>query len=207
MQRQKLLTSLCTTIFVQIECTVCWEQIILQLLIPFKRPRWHEISPWPGVQIPRRFYCIKSKNQLYQILPYHDHIYALSFYGSKIILDRPNYFGWLPIILDGSNSFWTGPNHFGQFQITKTSPEKSNWNLTKMIWTCPKQIGPDQNNLYITKMIWPVQNHFGPIEGQGIRPQEPFYPVNTLILWTFDSRNTLIPGTIWNGDIFTLETI
>ena len=77
-------------------------------------------------------------------------------------------FGRLPIILDGSNSFWTGPNHFGQFQIIKISPEKSNWNLTKIIWTCPKQIGRDQNNLYRTKITWPVQNLFGPIEGQGI---------------------------------------
>ena len=36
---------------------------------------------------------------------------ALSFYGSKIILD-------------GSNLFWSGPNHFGQVQIVKISPEK-----------------------------------------------------------------------------------
>ena len=26
---------------------------------------------------------------------------ALSFYGPKIILDHPNNFGWVPIILDG----------------------------------------------------------------------------------------------------------
>ena len=91
----------------------------------------------------------------------------MSFYGSKMILDRPNYFGWVWIILDGSNSFWSGPNHFGQVQIIKISPEKSNLNLTKMIWTQPKWIGPVQNDLYSTKMIWTVQNHFGPIEGQG----------------------------------------
>ena len=67
-------------------------------------------------------------------------------------------------------TFWTGPNHFWQFQILKISLKKSNWNLTKMIRTCPKQIRPYQNNLYTTKIIWPVQNHFGPIEGQGTSP-------------------------------------
>ena len=40
-----------------------------------------------------------------------------------------------------------------------------NLDLSKMIWTRPKQIGPVQNNWYSTKMIWMVQNHFGPIEG------------------------------------------
>ena len=86
-----------------------------------------------------------------------------------MILDCPNNFGKAPIVLDGSNSFWSGPNYFGQVQIIKISPEKSNLNLTKRIWTRPKQLGPDQNNLYQSKTIWTVQNHFGPIEGQGIR--------------------------------------
>ena len=76
-------------------------------------------------------------------------IYALSFYGSKMIMDRPNDFDRVPIILDGPNSFWSGPNHFGQVQIIKISPEKSNLNLTKMIWTRPKQ--------------------FESLQGQGIR--------------------------------------
>ena len=44
---------------------------------------------------------------------------ALSFYGSKMILDRPNHFGRVPIILEGFNSFWLGSNHFGQVQIIK----------------------------------------------------------------------------------------
>ena len=70
--------------------------------------------------------------------------------------------------MDRSTLFWSGLNHFGQVQIIKISPEKSNLNLTKMIWTRPKQIGPVQNNLYLTKMIWTVQNYFGPIEGQDI---------------------------------------
>ena len=58
-----------------------------------------------------------------------------------------------------------------------------------LVWTLPKCSGPDQieldltkNELDSTKMIWAVQNHFVPIKGQGIRAQEPFYPVNTLIL-------------------------
>ena len=100
-------------------------------------------------------------------LVYRD-TYALSFYGSKFILDHPNHFGQAPIVLDESNSFWSGPNHFGQIQIIKIIPEKSILNLTKMIWTQPKQFGPDHNNLYLSKTIWMVKNHFEPIEGQGI---------------------------------------
>ena len=92
---------------------------------------------------------------------------ALSFYGSKIILDCPNHFGRVSIVLDGSNSFWSCPNHFGNFQIIKISPEKSNLNLTKMIWAQAKWFGPNQTNLDLSKTIWTVQNNFGPIEGQG----------------------------------------
>ena len=58
------------------------------------------------------------------------------------MLDHPNDFGWVPninimevqFVLFGSKSFWTGP-------IMKISPEKSSLNLTKMIWTQPKQSG------------------------------------------------------------------
>ena len=82
--------------------------------------------------------------------------YALSFYGSKNILDYRNQFGRVPIVLDGPNLFWSGPNHCGQIQIIEISPEK--------IW-----FGSDQNDLEPNKTIWTVQNHFGPIEGQGIR--------------------------------------
>ena len=75
-------------------------------------------------------------------------MYALSFYGSKMILDCPNNFGQVPIVLFGSihiilvvsKSFWAGPN-------LKISPEKSNLNLTKIIWTQPKQSLLLQNNL------------------------------------------------------------
>ena len=58
-----------------------------------------------------------------------------SMHGSKIILDRPNHFGPVPIC-------------FGRVKIIKNSPEKSNLNLSKTIWT--------------------VQNHFELIEGEGI---------------------------------------
>ena len=60
-------------------------------------------------------------NDVYEICTY-----ALSFYGSKTILDRPNQFGWVPIVLGGPNLFWSGSNHFGQIQIIEISPEKSN---------------------------------------------------------------------------------
>ena len=94
--------------------------------------------------------------------------YALSSYRSKMILERPNCFGRIQIILVGSKSFWLGPNHFGQVQIRFLLTNFYNLDLSKMIWTRPKQIGPVQNDWYSTKMIWTVQNHFGPIEGQGI---------------------------------------
>ena len=81
-------------------------------------------------------------------------INALSFYWSKIILDHPNDFGKVPIVMDGSNLFWSGPNHFGLVEIIKISPEKSNLNLTKMIWTWPKQFVPVQNNLDDPKSFW-----------------------------------------------------
>ena len=81
----------------------------------------------------------------------------------------PNSF--VPIVLDRSNSFWLGPNHFRQAQIIEISSEKSNLNLTKMIWTRPKRYGPDLNNLYPSKTIWMVQNNFELIEGQGMRYQ------------------------------------
>ena len=119
------------------------------------------------------------------LFPLNDN--ALSFYGSKIILDRPNHFGRVPIVLDGSNSLWSGPNHFRQVQIIKNSPEKSNLYLTKMIWTQPKRFGHDQNNLDPSKTIWKVQNHFGPIEGQGIHLLEMSAPPR---LWQFHKKKS-----------------
>ena len=73
-----------------------------------------------------------------------------------MILDRPNHFGRVPIVLDGSNLFWLGPNHFGQVQIIKISLEKSNLDLTK-------------DALDLTQMIWTRPKLFEPIEGQGMR--------------------------------------
>ena len=71
-----------------------------------------------------------------------------------MILDHPNHFGRVPIVLEGSNTFWAGPNHFGQEQIVKISPEKSNLNPTKIIWTKQKRLAPDQNSLYLSKTIY-----------------------------------------------------
>ena len=79
---------------------------------------------------------------------------ALSFYGSKMILDRPNHFSQVPIILSRSNSFWSDPNHIAQVQIIKISSEKSNLNLTKIIWTWLKQFVAAQNNLEGPKSFW-----------------------------------------------------
>ena len=86
-----------------------------------------------------------------------------------MILERPNCFGCVQIVLVRSKSFWSGPNHFGQVQIIFFWTNFYNSDLSKMIWTRPKQIGPVQNDCYTTKMILTVQNHFVPIEEQGIR--------------------------------------
>ena len=53
---------------------------------------------------------------------------TLSFYGSKIILDNLNHFGWVTIVLDGSISFYTGPTY------------------VRKVWFVP-----DQNNFYCPK--------------------------------------------------------
>ena len=51
----------------------------------------------------------------------------------------PELFWTLQIILVEYQSFWTGPNCFGQVQIkNKIVQKKSDLNLTKMIWTRPK---------------------------------------------------------------------
>ena len=70
----------------------------------------------------------------------------------------PKFFWTDQIILVKYQSFWTVPN----------SPEKSNLNLAKMIWTRPKRFWPNQNNFHPSKTICTVQNNFEPIEGQGI---------------------------------------
>ena len=45
--------------------------------------------------------------------------YALSFYGSKIILDRPNCFGRVQNVLVESKALWSDPNHFEQVKTFK----------------------------------------------------------------------------------------
>ena len=106
-------------------------------LVPFKmiwtvqksfwihRRTRHFSAPWNST-----IWCMETK-----CMHYH---HALSFYGYKMILDNTNHFVWVPIVLDGSNSFCLDPNHFGQVQIIKISPEKYNLNQNKMIWTRPE---------------------------------------------------------------------
>ena len=48
------------------------------------------------------------------------------------------------VVLDGFNSFWSGPNQKNQ----------SNLYLTKMTWTRPKQFVSIQNNLDGPKLFW-----------------------------------------------------
>ena len=46
-----------------------------------------------------------------QVINYHfQNTNALSFYSSKMILDRPNCFEQVQIVLVGSKSFWSGSN-------------------------------------------------------------------------------------------------
>jgi hypothetical protein len=77
----------------------------------------------------------------------------LNFYFSmllsrpSIILDRPNCFRRLEIILIGSKLFWLGPNHFDQVQIRLFWTIFYNLDLSKMIWTQLKQIVSVQNDL------------------------------------------------------------
>ena len=85
-----------------------------------------------------------------------------------ILLQVQNYFGpselfWtVQIVLVGSKSFWSRPNHFGRVQIILVRFKLD------FFFTRPKLIGLVKNDWYSTKIIWMVQNHFGPIEGQGI---------------------------------------
>ena len=65
----------------------------------------------------------------------------------------PNHFGRVPIVLDGSNLFWLGSNHFRQVQILKISHKK-------LFWTWPKWFGLDQNDLEPIKIIWTRPKQF-----------------------------------------------
>ena len=68
-------------------------------------------------------------------------IYALSFYRSKMILDCPDCFGWVQIILVGSKLLWSGPHNLGQVEIRLFWANFYSLRLSKMIWNRPKQIG------------------------------------------------------------------
>ena len=70
-----------------------------------------------------------------------------------------NYFGRVQIVLVMSKLFWLGQNHFGQVYIRLLWTNFYDLDLSKMIWTRPKQIGPVQNDWYLTKMIWTVQSN------------------------------------------------
>ena len=50
----------------------------------------------------------------------------------------PKLFWTIQIALDGYKLFWSGPNRFGQVQITLLWTNFYNFDLTKMIWTRPK---------------------------------------------------------------------
>ena len=75
----------------------------------------------------------------------------------------------------GPKLFWWFPNQFSGVQIILVRFKLDfsriffyHLDLSKMLWTQPKQIGPIQNDWYSSKIIWMVQNNFGPIVGQGI---------------------------------------
>ena len=63
------------------------------------------------------------------------------------------WFWTVQIILEGPKLFWSGPNHFGHFQIRLFWTKFYNVCLSKMIWTRPKQIEPVKKNWYSTKII------------------------------------------------------
>ena len=76
--------------------------------------------------------------------------YALSFYRSKMIFDRPNCFGRVQVVLIRSKLFWLDHNHFGHVQIKLFCTKFYNLDLSKIIWIWPKWIGPVQNHCYST---------------------------------------------------------
>ena len=69
-----------------------------------------------------------------------------------MILDCPNWFGRVQIVLVGSKSFSSCLNHFCQVQIRLFWTNFYNLGLSKMIWTWPKWIGPVQIDWYSAKI-------------------------------------------------------
>ena len=104
----------------------------------------------------------------------HLNFHALSLYRSKIILDQPNCFGQVQIVLVGSKLFWLGPNHFGQIQIRLFWTDLYNLDLTKTNWTCLKQLVLDQNYLDSLKSFWihrRTRHHSSAISGDVFQPK------------------------------------
>ena len=93
------------------------------------------VSRGPPIHSGRNFLSnqITVKNFIQNELLFCLFTFALSFYRSKIILDRPNCFGHLQIILVRSKLFSLGPNHFGQVQIRLFWTSFYNLDLSKMI--------------------------------------------------------------------------
>ena len=63
-----------------------------------------------------------------------------SFILCLVLLYVQNYFGQVPIVLDGSNSFRSNPNHFGKIQNIENSLEKSSLNLTTSLFQLEQKI-------------------------------------------------------------------
>ena len=101
------------------------------------------------------------KNFIRTLLVKLQHNKALSFYRSKMILDRPNCFGQIQIVLVGSKSFWSGPNHFGWVQIILVTFKLDFYSLIFIIWAFPKWFQPIQNKLGASKMIGAQPKWFG----------------------------------------------
>ena len=82
----------------------------------------------------KSFKNIFSKAHLFfkQCLHHLQLTQALSSYMSKIILDCPNCFGRVQIVLVRSKLFWSGPNHFGEVQIRLFWTNFFNLDLFKM---------------------------------------------------------------------------
>ena len=77
----------------------------------------------------------------------------MPFYRSKIILDRPNCFVLLQIVLVESKSFWLGPNRLVRSERTEILAGQVHIRFF-IIWTRPKWFLLDQNDLDGPKSVW-----------------------------------------------------
>ena len=82
--------------------------------------------------------------------------YALSFYRSKMIFDRPNCFGRVQVVLIRSKLFWLDHN-----QIILVTFKLNFSALSFIIWTCLKWFGPHQNKLDSSRTIGTRPKLFG----------------------------------------------